>query len=75
MIYRIMLNVEFYQDYNYTHMCMYVGIQKYDCEGRLITAEYDNFYFLTSCEQLMLPVVRDLATYSIIASICDIPLC
>ena len=40
-------------------MCMHdalswpaAGIEKYDCEGRLITAEYDNFYFLTSCEQL-----------------------
>ena len=30
------------------------GIDKYDCEGRLITAEYDNFYFLTSCERAML---------------------
>ena len=26
------------------------GIDKYDCEGRLITVEYDKFYFLTSCK-------------------------
>ena len=31
---------------------IHAGIDKYDCEGRLITAEYDNFYFLTSCKWL-----------------------
>ena len=30
--------------------CTPLGIDKYDCEGRLIVAEYENFYFLTSCE-------------------------
>ena len=29
-----------------------LGIEKFDCEGRIITAEYENFYFLTSCESL-----------------------
>ena len=48
-----MLDVTFYS----------IGIEKYDSEGRLITAEYENFYFLTSCEQLLvLSVVVYLTT-------------
>ena len=26
------------------------GIEKHDKEGRLITCEYDSFYFVTACE-------------------------
>ena len=34
--------------YNYT--CLLSGIEKFDCEGRIITAEYERFYLLTSCK-------------------------
>ena len=27
-----------------------MGIEEHDLEGRLITCEYDNFYFITACE-------------------------
>lgn len=35
------------QDFN---VLCFAGLDKYDCEGRLITAEYPHFYFLTSCK-------------------------
>ena len=44
------------------------GIEKYDCEGRLITAEYENFYFLTSCEQLLYTYLT--TTYSPVYGVC-----
>ena len=31
-------------------VCIHPGIDKYDSEGRLITAEYDKFFLLTSCK-------------------------
>lgn len=27
-----------------------MGIKKHDMEGRLITCEYENFFFVTACE-------------------------